>query len=47
MLSAMSDPMDKVKALNRGADDYMTKPFGINELLARIWAVVQRSQPEQ
>jgi len=47
MLSAMSDPMDKVKALNLGADDYLTKPFGINELLARIWALMQRSKPEQ
>ena len=43
MLSAMADPMDKVKSLNLGADDYMVKPFGLNELLARIKAVLQRS----
>ena len=43
MLSALSDAMDKVKSLNLGADDYLVKPFGINELLARIKAVLQRS----
>ena len=45
MLSALADPTDKVKSLNRGADDYLVKPFGINELLARIKAVLQRSTP--
>lgn len=44
MLSAMADPMDKVKSLNLGADDYLVKPFGINELIARIKAVLQRSK---
>ena len=43
MLSALADPVDKVKSLNIGADDYLVKPFGINELLARIKAVLQRS----
>lgn len=43
MLSALSDPMDKVRSLDLGADDYLVKPFGINELLARIKAVLQRS----
>ena len=47
MLSALSDPMDKVKSLNMGADDYLVKPFGINELLARIKAVLQRSNAGQ
>jgi two-component system KDP operon response regulator KdpE len=36
VLSVMSDQSDKVAALNAGADDYMTKPFGAEELLARI-----------
>jgi len=40
MLSAMSDSMDKVKGLNLGADDYLTKPFGVDELLARVSSVL-------
>ena len=47
MLSAMADPIDKVRSLNLGADDYLVKPFGINELLARIKAVLQRSNAGQ
>ena len=47
MLSALADPMDKVKSLNLGADDYLVKPFGVNEMLARIKAVLKRSQPGQ
>ena len=43
MLGALSDPMDKARSLNLGADDYLVKPFGINGLLARIKAVLQRS----
>ena len=47
MRSAMSESMDNVKGLSLGADDYMTKPFGIDELLARIRAVLNRSKPKQ
>ncbi|MBI4282336.1 MAG: response regulator [Chloroflexi bacterium] len=43
MLSAMSDPMDKAKSLTLGADDYLVKPFSIDELTARIRAVLRRS----
>ena len=39
VLSARRDQSDKVAALDAGADDYMTKPFGLQELLARIRAV--------
>ena len=45
MLSARRAETDKVRALNLGADDYMTKPFGIDELLARINATLRRSRP--
>lgn len=44
MLTAKGEEMDKVVGLNSGADDYVTKPFGINELLARIEALLRRSQ---
>ena len=43
VLSARSDSTDKVDALDRGADDYVTKPFGMAELLARIRATGRRS----
>jgi two-component system KDP operon response regulator KdpE len=43
VLSARSDSTDKVDALDRGADDYVTKPFGMDELLARIRATARRS----
>jgi two-component system KDP operon response regulator KdpE len=43
VLSARSDSPDKVKALDVGADDYVTKPFGMDELLARLRAAVRRS----
>jgi len=43
VLSARSDSTDKVDALDRGADDYVTKPFGMEELLARIRATGRRS----
>jgi two-component system KDP operon response regulator KdpE len=45
VLSARGGETDKVRALNLGADDYMTKPFGIDELLARIQATLRRSRP--
>ena len=44
VLSALGEESDKVKALNLGADDYLTKPFGVGELLARISAVMRRTQ---
>ena len=45
ILSAVGDEADKVGALDAGADDYVTKPFGIDELLARLRAVLRRSGP--
>ncbi|MCP2260900.1 two-component system, OmpR family, KDP operon response regulator KdpE [Streptoalloteichus tenebrarius] len=43
VLSARTDSADKVEALDAGADDYVTKPFGMDELLARLRAAVRRS----
>jgi two-component system KDP operon response regulator KdpE len=43
ILSVRGDEKDKVRALDEGADDYVTKPFGIEELLARIRVAVRRS----
>jgi len=45
VVSARGGERDKVTALNMGADDYMTKPFGIEELLARIVANLRRTRP--
>jgi two-component system KDP operon response regulator KdpE len=45
VVSARGGEHDKVAALNAGADDYMTKPFGIEELLARISATLRRTRP--
>ncbi len=42
MLTAKADERDRVKGLDWGADDYITKPFGVRELLARIKAVLRR-----
>jgi two-component system KDP operon response regulator KdpE len=42
VLSARGDERDKVAALDLGADDYLTKPFGMNELLARVRAALRR-----
>lgn len=44
MLTAKDDVMDKVSGLDSGADDYMTKPFAIEELLARIRVALNRKQ---
>ena len=46
ILSVRNTEKDKVAALDAGADDYVTKPFGIEELLARIRAALRRSSPE-
>ena len=45
VLSARTDSVDKVQALDAGADDYVTKPFGMDELLARLRAAVRRPGP--
>jgi DNA-binding response OmpR family regulator len=46
VLSAVGDEVDKVLLLEIGADDYVVKPFGTRELLARIRAVLRRASPE-
>jgi two-component system, OmpR family, phosphate regulon response regulator PhoB len=46
MLTAKGQEQDKISGLDAGADDYVTKPFSPNELLARIRAVLRRRQPE-
>ena len=45
VLSGRADSTDKVEALDAGADDYVTKPVGIDELLARLRAVLRRTAP--
>ena len=45
MLTARGDEADKVKGLSFGADDYMTKPFSVPELIARIGALLRRVRP--
>lgn len=47
MLSAKSQEQDKVVSLSVGADDYITKPFGVNELLARISALMRRLKKDK
>ena len=46
VLSAVGEEEEKVRALRSGADDYVTKPFGPQELIARIEAVLRRASPE-
>jgi two-component system KDP operon response regulator KdpE len=46
VLSAVGDEGEKVAALDAGADDYVTKPFGTDELLARLRAALRRTAPE-
>ena len=45
VLSVVGDEPEKVAALDAGADDYVEKPFGIDELLARLRAVLRRARP--
>jgi len=44
ILTALGEEADKVQAFDLGADDYLTKPFGVGELLARVKAVLRRSR---
>ena len=46
MLTARTDPVDIVLGLELGADDYVTKPFGVRELVARVRAVLRRQERE-
>ena len=45
MLTAKGEVEDKIRGLDSGVDDYLTKPFSFNELMARIKAVIRRSNP--
>jgi two-component system phosphate regulon response regulator PhoB len=45
MLTARGEEGDKIRGLNTGADDYMTKPFSLPELMARVRALLRRAQP--
>ena len=46
ILSARGEEVDKVRGLRLGADDYVTKPFGLMELLARVEAILRRGEPD-
>jgi len=45
ILTSKREPLDKIRGLDMGADDYVTKPCGIGELLARVRAVLRRTRP--
>ncbi|GBF11251.1 response regulator transcription factor [Tepidibacillus sp. HK-1] len=47
MLTAKTDEVDKLLGLEMGADDYITKPFSLRELVARMKAVLRRTQPDE
>jgi len=47
MLTAKDRPLDKIRNLDTGADDYLTKPFDIDELMARLRAVMRRVEPDE
>ena len=47
MLSAIGDESEKIAALDAGADDYVTKPFSVDELLARLRAALRRTGPSR
>ena len=47
MLTAKGEEDDRVKGLELGADDYVTKPFSPRELVSRVRAVLRRTDPEQ
>ncbi|MBI3710729.1 MAG: response regulator, partial [Proteobacteria bacterium] len=46
MLTARGEETDRIRGLETGADDYITKPFSPNELVARVRALLRRSRPE-
>jgi two-component system, OmpR family, phosphate regulon response regulator PhoB len=47
MLTARNEEADKIRGLNVGADDYLTKPFSMPELIARVRALLRRAKPSQ
>lgn len=47
MITARGEETDKIRGLNTGADDYITKPFSMPELMARVKALLRRAQPAQ